>query len=428
MTDNRTRSAPHPLILTLEQHPGGDFQGNDSIAIQAGLDYLHRLGGGTLQLGPGVYVLRNTIYLRSRVNLRGAGDATVLRKDAGHCTQLTRDADWYENEVEVQDPTGFSVGGGIMVTQNFDGQLHLVKDTVVGIGGRTLYLSRRLDRDAWPRYGATAAAAFALLTGIGERGQNGGTGDAGVRDTVSDCAVSDLVLDGNSAENPLEVMSAASDGNYAGAVFLQHAHRITFSGVTAQNYNGDGYSFQVCDDISFHRCKALNNANLGFHPGSGSQRPLFRDCVASGNAQGIFFCWGVADGIVERCVCSNNRDYGITIGHRDTDNRISECTISNNGKVGILCGRPECEYEFFGAHRNVIERCTFSGNGAMDSHAALQVLQRTHDVVVRGCAFEGCDAQRTAIQLGSVAKGSCTLDGNQFSDRLHYEVEYLSAL
>jgi len=35
----------------------------------------------------------------------------------------------------------------------------------------------------------------------------------------------------------------------------------------------------------------------------------------------------------ERCVCSDNIDYGITIGHRDTDNRISDCVIERNGKV-----------------------------------------------------------------------------------------------
>jgi hypothetical protein len=89
-------------------------------------------------------------------------------------------------------------------------------------------------------------------------------------------------LDGNAAENPLEVMSGAANGNYGGAVFLQHAHRIAFEEVTARNWNGDGFSFQVCDDISFERCTSANNAVLGFHPGSGSQRPVFRDCHSFG--------------------------------------------------------------------------------------------------------------------------------------------------
>ena len=65
MSDNRTQSAPRKLVLRLGQGPPkqpGDLQGSDSVAIQAGIDYLHRLGGGTLELGPGVYTMRNCVY------------------------------------------------------------------------------------------------------------------------------------------------------------------------------------------------------------------------------------------------------------------------------------------------------------------------------------------------------------------------------
>ena len=294
------------------------------------MDYLYRLGGGTLELGAGTFTLRNCIYLRQGVSLRGSGAATQLKKAAGFCSRLTRDADWYENQVTVEDASGFTVGCGIMITGGNEGleegqhyNSTIVKDTVVAIEGNTLFLSRRLERNAWIRSGnATATTAFSLLTAIGERGHEGGSGDAGVRMPVGDLTVSSLALDGNAPENPLEVMSAAENGNYGGAVFLQHAHRIHFEDVTARNWNGDGFSFQVCDDITFKRCTSANNQTLGFHPGSGSQRPVFEECHSFGNAQGLFFCWGVTDGRAERCVFSDNRDYGISIGHRDTDNVI----------------------------------------------------------------------------------------------------------
>ena len=294
------------------------------------MDYLYRLGGGTLELGAGTFTLRNCVYLRQGVSLRGSGAATQLKKAAGFCSRLTRDADWYENQVTVEDASGFTVGCGIMITGGNEGleegqhyNSTIVKDTVVAIEGNTLFLSRRLERNAWIRSGnATATTAFSLLTAIGERGHEGGSGDAGVRMPVGDLTVSSLALDGNAPENPLEVMSAAENGNYGGAVFLQHAHRIHFEDVTARNWNGDGFSFQVCDDITFKRCTSANNQTLGFHPGSGSQRPVFEECHSFGNAQGLFFCWGVTDGRAERCVFSDNRDYGISIGHRDTDNVI----------------------------------------------------------------------------------------------------------
>jgi hypothetical protein len=306
MSNNRTQSAPRFLVLRLEQGPGGDLTGDDDKAIQAGLDYLHRLGGGALQLGAGTFTLRNAVYLRQGVDLRGAGEAqTVLRKAPGHCTALARDADWYENQVVVEDASGFTVGCGVMVCGEVPASAHfgasVVKDTVVGIEGNTLFLSRRLEQNGWTPAiqrggagaGATAATAFSLLTAIGERGLNGGSGDAGVRNPVGDLTVSGLTLDGNKTANPLSVMSAAANGNYGGAVFLQHAHRIRFEAVTAHNWNGDGFSFQVCDDISFDRCTSEGNTVLGFHPGSGSQRPRFRDCRSVGNDEGLFFCWYV---------------------------------------------------------------------------------------------------------------------------------------
>ncbi len=429
MTDNRTQSRPRTLTLRLEQHQhhhqqtsgvdgaGHILVGGDNLAIQAGMDYLHRLGGGTLQLGAGTYTLRNAVQLRQGVNLRGDGASTVLKKAAGHCSKLSKDADWYENQIVVDDPSGFTVGCGIMIAADIpDGQHFgsaLIKDTVIGIEGHTLFLSRRLEQNAWRKDGAcaTASTAFSLLTAIGERGLNGGSGDSGIRDPVGDLTVSNLAvrrlivwlipaamflflacmlecfclqptdhrscmlerqLDGNVAENPLEVMSGAANGNYGGAVFLQHAHRISFVDVTARNWNGDGFSFQVCDDISFERCTSENNAVLGFHPGSGSQRPIFKDCHSLGNREGLFFCWGVTDGLAERCVFSDNRDYGITIGHRDTDNLIKDCVIERNGKVGILCGRSDATYEFFAPHRCTIQDCTLRDNGATPSiHLAL---------------------------------------------------------
>lgn len=62
------------------------------------------LAAARTQLGPGVFTLRNAVYLRSHVHLRGTeGGATVLKKAAGHITRIVRDSDWYENVVEVED-------------------------------------------------------------------------------------------------------------------------------------------------------------------------------------------------------------------------------------------------------------------------------------------------------------------------------------
>jgi hypothetical protein len=61
---------------------------------------------------------------------------------------------------------------------------------------------------------------------------------------------------------------------------------------------------QVCDDIVFERCRSLDNTNLGFHPGSGSQNPVFTDCIARGNSQ--VRCGGLGVGEVD----SQSQGYG----------------------------------------------------------------------------------------------------------------------
>lgn len=361
--ENRTRSAPRHL--TLDVGPaGGDIRADDDKALQAAADYLHRLGGGTLRLAAGAYTMRNALYLHSGLTLRGAGESTVLQKAPSTNTPLVRDADWYENQVEVEDPSGFAPGCGIMLRAWHDGRMDVVKDTVVSVDGPVLSLSRRLGTNFWLENKATAATLFPIITAAE------GTEDVGVED---------LVLDGNRAANE-EI-----NGNYAGAVFIQNCHRFIFKNVTARNYHGDGFSFQVCDDIRFDACRAVDNANLGFHPGSGSQRPHFNNCTATGNTQGIFFCWGVTDGLAEDCDCTGN-DYGVTIGHRDTDNVLRRCTLTDNRRVGLLFRPPLSEFR--GAHRNRIEDCLLRGNGGAEDGVAIEISTQTHDIEIRRCRIE----------------------------------------
>ena len=400
--DNRSRTVAGGLALSVGPK-NADLIGSDDKVLQAGLDYLHRLGGGTLEIRAGEYAMRNALYLRPGIAIRGAGERTVLKKTPSACTPLTFDSDWYEAQVHVEDPTGFNPGCGIMLRSKRNDRLEVIKDTVTRIDGQSLFLSRRMEKNAWFEDGATAATVFPIITA----------------EYVNDVTVTDLVLDGNRNENE-EI-----DGNYAGGLFIQHCDRHTYRNVVSRNYHGDGYSFQVCDDIRFEHCRSENNANLGFHPGSGSQRPIFKDCISRGNSQGIFFCWGVTDGLAENCDLSDNLDYGVTIGHRDTDNRIAHCTIERNHKVGLLFRQPLSEFR--GAHRNLVENCTFRDNGFQAEGIGVQFLGAAHDVILRDNVFadSGDRRQKIGIQISAEAAGT-KIAGNHFLG-LAEEVVYLRA-
>ncbi|MDP6777434.1 MAG: right-handed parallel beta-helix repeat-containing protein [Candidatus Latescibacteria bacterium] len=401
--DNRPMTDRQDMVLTVGQGEGM-LQGADDKVLQAAADYLDRLGGGVLHILPGTYTMRNALYLHPNLTIRGSGEATVLKKGAGFKTQLIRDSDWYEARVQVEDASGFSVGDGVMLrSQKEGGRLEVVKDTVTTIEGDIVSLSRRMMKNKWLDEDATIATVHPILT---------------ADERVDDVTIEDLVLDGNKDENE-EI-----NGNYSGATFLQHCHRYAFRNVTARNYNGDGFSFQICDDFVFESCQSIDNANLGLHPGSGSQRPVFRDCVARGNSQGIFFCWGVSDGLAENCTCSGNRDFGISIGHRDTDNRIVNCTIEANEKVGVLFR--EGKTGFRDPHRNILKKNTIRDNGSADEGVGVDVRGETHDVVISDCAIEdsGQGRQKIGVRIGPRARGT-QLVGNRFKG-LEKDVEELA--
>jgi hypothetical protein len=395
ISGNRPMRNRRNLALTVGQNEG-DLQGDDDKVIQAGIEYLHRLGGGILEVLPGVYNLRNAIYMRPNVTLRGLGEKTILRKAGSVVTALSRDSDWFEYGVQVADTKGFVPGGGIMLRSKKgagDWQYDVLRATVTAIEGDVIFLDRMTEENFWLEKDATAATIFPILTA----------------ENVDDVVIENIVLDGNREQNE------HINGNFAGGVFIQNCNRWSFRNVTSQNYNGDGFSFQVCDDIRFLNCKAINNADLGFHPGSGSQRPVFQRCVSMGNSQGIFFCWSVSDGIAEDCVLAENCRYGISIGHRDTDNIIRQCTIERNGLVGILF-RDEAN-EFRSGSRNKIENCIIRDNGSKEQGIGIDIQGETQDIAVHNTRFENAAGknQSISIRIGEETE-RIMLQGNTFKN------------
>jgi hypothetical protein len=381
---NRPMRNRQTAVLTVGQTEG-DLQGKDDKIIQAGIEYLNRLGGGTLRILPGMYLLQNAVYLRPNITLQGSGETTILRKADSVVTPLARDSDWFEYGAAVKDVTGFTPGGGIMLRSKSgpgDWQFDVLRATVTVIQGNVLFLDRLTLKDFWTDKDATAATIFPLLTA----------------ENVDDVTVKDLVLDGNRAKNE------HINGNFSGAVFIQQCNRWRFENVTVRDYNGDGFSFQVCDDIQFQSCRAMNNADLGFHPGSGSQRPVFRNCTAQGNSLGLYFCWAVSDGLAENCTLSENKQYGVSIGHRDTDSTIRNCTIERNGEVGILFRNEGTEFR--GGHRNRIESCVIRDTGKDKPGIGIDIQGKTQDITISNTKVEntGGSKQNTGIRIGKEAQ------------------------
>ncbi len=371
---------------------GAEINGTGQQALQAAVDYVAGMGGGTVRVLPGVYRLRNAVHLRSGVRLLGSGADTVLIKEPSATTTLAVDSDWYDQEITLADTTGFAVGDGVCLRSKDEktGRQTVVKRTLTARSGNRFKLDRPLRENLWQMHGATASSLFPILSGEG----------------IEDATVENLVLDGNREANE------HLDGNYAGCVFLQDCNRIVLRKVAARNYNGDGISWQICHDVAVEDCTVENNRDLGLHPGSGSQRPVIRGNTLSGNGIGLFFCWGVKYGLAQENQIEGNR-IGISIGHRDTDNLIVGNTIVSSQDQGILF-RPERGPDFAG-HRNRIENNVLRDNGSEDG-AAIEIQGGTEGIrIVNNEIVETRGpAQRTAIRQGPETK-DIHAEGNRVS-------------
>ena len=150
------------------------------------------------------------------------------------------------------------------------------------------------------------------------------------------------------------------------------------------------------------------------HPGSGSQRPIVRNCKALRNGEdGLFLCWRVKDGLFENNVLAENGRFGISIGHKDTDNLLRNNIVRGNHEDGIFFRN---ESEGMAGHRNRVEENLIENNGLNRAAAGIRVRGETHDLVfknntIRDTRPESERNQKTGIQLDEKV-GAVSLESN----------------
>jgi hypothetical protein len=371
--------------LTITVGPDkADLAGTSDKVVQAAVDYVARLGGGTVQILPGTYLFRNSVFLASGVRVLGSGAESILKKNDSRTIKLSDDSDWYDQEITLEDAKGFEIGDGVCLrTKNpSNGVKDVLKRTLVARSGNRFKLDKALRKNFWLTGKSTASSLFPLLTS----------------EYTSDVVIENITLDGNRKNNE------NLNGNYGGCIFLQDCSHYTMRNVTTRNYNGDGISWQISHDVVVEDCHSHDNADLGLHPGSGSQRPLIRNNKLQRNGIGIFFCWGVKYGLAEHNAIEGNRNYGISIGHNDTDNLIHNNEILNSGKVGVLF-RDDSRGKDFWPNRNRVVNNRIINSGAADG-VGIDVQGKTKEVTITNNELKETrkPMQRTGVRIGKEAR------------------------
>jgi hypothetical protein len=317
-----------------------DLVGTTDKVLQAAVDYVARKGGGTVRVLPGNYRLRNSIFLQSRVRLAGTGTDSVLVKEPSVTTKIALDADHWDQEVTLADPRGFRLGDGVrLVARDPYGKgLNIIQRTLVAAAGQRFKLDRRLEERFHLAGDPHIASNFALIQ----------------CSDVADVVIEDIAIDGNKANNAMLDKGMFDDG----AVRLDESNRVTVRGVTVREFYCDGIVWGISHDVLVENCHLHDGARLAVHSGSGSQRSTVRGNRIERSVEGIYFCWGAQHGLYEKNVIEGC-NYGITLGHKDSDNLIRDNDIRRSGDAGIKFRGGN---RAFAPHRNRIE-----GNRIVDS-------------------------------------------------------------
>ena len=135
---------------------------------------------------------------------------------------------------------------------------------------------------------------------------------------------------------------------------------------------------------------------------------------SEGNDDGLFLCWRVRHGLFENNRLEGNGRFGISIGHKDTDNLLRNNQVRGNHEDGI-CFRNESEG--MAGHRNRLEDNLIENNGLKKDAAGIRVRGETRDLVFKNNTIRdtrtGVDRkQTTGIRLEEKV-GTVTLEGNQ---------------
>jgi hypothetical protein len=337
-----------------------DIIGRDERAIQSAIMLARSKNISRVRVLKGIYVCKNSIFLKAGIELTGEGNLTIIRRDTPKFSPLIKSVHHYERIIAVKNPDLFPVGCGIRITgiKRLTQEKISVRATVTAKNGHQLLLDKPyLGENFWLEEGeANVSTLVPLITG----------------ENIRDLIVRQLQIDGNIPTR--NMVLGGGDG-----IYLKNCQRAIIRDVYVHNNNGEAVGFEISHDVTVEKCVVEANA-LAMHAGSGSLRMHVRHNVIKNNMHGFYFCWGIQQGMLENNEIRGNDTYGISIGFHDSHNTIRQNRIINNGEVGIL---------FRGAHHpgqspcdNLLESNMLENNGPKNEALGIKITAEADDIKI----------------------------------------------
>jgi len=374
--------------ITVAQSGTADVVGSDSAALQKAANLLRP--GDTLVIGPGAYRMDASLAIPSNVVVRGTAGKTILLKSRGFESALTEDGDFGESYLSVADSQNFPPGTGVEIlddTLKEGWDVSISK--VVAVRGHILEIDPPTVRDYdLDQKHARIRNTYPILCAM----------------NAENVAFEDLTVDGNKAQN------SYLDGCRGGAIYLYNVRNVTVKNCVARNYNGDGISFQISENVHVLNSESFGQTGYGVHPGTGSANSVVEHCHLHNNGDiGLFLCWRVRHGQFRDNIIEDNGHYGISIGHKDTDNEFTNNTIARNGVAGVYFRE---ETPVNSGNRNTFRDNRILDNGNAKAGYGFYIAPRVNDTVITGNRISQRVAVYKAKGAGSVRLENNTIEGN----------------
>ncbi|KKK97693.1 hypothetical protein LCGC14_2650210, partial [marine sediment metagenome] len=333
-------------------------QGFTNEAIQMAVDALPP-EGGTVKINPGEFRMKAPVRLRSDMKLVGSGPETILKRIDGYHSKYIIDADFGELKVTVEDPSGFETGMSIQVTDDHNSSCWDVTTGVItDIVDNVLYFDTYLIRDYDCEQNGMVTNAGSCVSAM----------------EIRNVHISGFTIDGNKENNdPL-------DGCNGGGIAIIKSKDITVENVHVRDFNGEGITWQITENITVRNCEISGCTNMGLHPGSGSPKSLITGNNSHHNEVGLFICWRVQHSLVENNQFHHNADCGISTGHKDSDVIFDNNHIYNNGGDGVFFRGEDSKNS---PHRNTFINNTVENNGRKDGMYGFAIYGNAEDIVLK---------------------------------------------
>jgi hypothetical protein len=234
---------------------------------------------------------------------------------------------------------------------------------------------------------------------------------------VERVGVRNLTLDGQRALQPGGIGSCRG-----AAIYFYGTRHFDVINVTERSFAGEGLGFQMCSHGRIHHCRFDDNAGNAYHPGAGSTGAEFLDCVAEGNARaGFFFCVRANHITVRNCTFAANVECGMSVGTRDSHNRIEHCHMHHNLGPGLLFREGPRPVE---VHSVLVRQCTLEGNASASGQGQIVVLGSAHDIALQENTLIGPEG----IEKAGIWLAPSTSDIWLYGNHMRHCVPPISAL